>query len=87
MSAKKGMTVSEKEKKHKTNTEFVMSIMEFSKFGAISQVFVIEAINDYTNKILNASPEQWTFPLISFGAWQNVAKEIKQKLELQYNGK
>lgn len=74
--------------KRMTNVEFVTELMEFSRYGAMAQLFVMEALRRYSNTIANASPEQfeqWN-GLISAEAWQAIAEEIAQKID-QRNGK
>jgi len=68
---------------HMTNVEFVTDLMEYSKYGAMVQLFVIEALHHYSNTVANASPEQfeeWN-GLISPQAWQGVAREIAEKID------
>lgn len=72
--------------KHKrmTNTQKVREIMEFSKYGALAQMFIIDAISTAANKVAETTPDQykkedWGF--VSVEAWIGVAKEIKGKLE------
>lgn len=70
--------------KRMTNIEVVEDIMSFSKFGALSQIFVMDAIMkcaEMTSKVDPATmPEHG---LINNHAWVGVAKEILGKLQRQ----
>lgn len=64
-----------------TNVEFVTRIMEFSNYGALAQIFVIEALRRWSDIIAEADPAAVDTPMIAGHAWVGVAKEIKAKLE------
>lgn len=68
-------------KKRPTNTEFVKSLMEFSRTGALSQMFIIAAIDNYSKATLKATEADWDCKFIHFPAWQDCAREIQEKLE------
>lgn len=69
----------------KTNVEVVTELMEFSKYGALSQVFIIEALRFYSEKVTQAGePKDDPLSLISPVAWYNVAKEINDTLKAKY---
>lgn len=68
-------------KKPQTNVEFVTKLMEFSKYGALAQLFVIDALDKWSKKISECDPAQVDTALISGAAWVGVAKEIQQKIE------
>lgn len=72
-----------RETHHQTNVEFVTEIMEFSKYGALVQIFVLQAIEKFANEVANAPPEIFakTDHFISTKAWQGVAREIVQKID------
>jgi hypothetical protein len=58
--------------------------MEFSDYGPIVQVFIMDAIRKQAEGVAAIDPNtvdksKWTF--ISFEAWQGVAREIKRKLD------
>jgi hypothetical protein len=93
INTKKGVIMQNK----KTNTELVTGLMDFSRFGAISQLFVIEALTRYATEVLEnqaevreafapkKSPDQKFLSLsISPDAWIGVAGEVKQALEDNY---
>ena len=67
--------------KPQTNVEFVTNMMEFSRFGALAQVFIIQAIDQYSKRVAEADPATIDGGFISGQAWVGVAKEIQQKLE------
>lgn len=65
----------------KTNVQFVTDLMEFSRFGALAQVFVIDALDKWSKKISECDPAQFDNAMINGEAWVGVAKEIQQKIE------
>lgn len=70
-----------KMKKPQTNVELVTEIMEFSNFGAMSQVFVIDALTKHCERV--SKSKVGDYPENSFihpESWIGVANEIKEKL-------
>lgn len=77
------------------NEELVIDLMNFSPYGALSQVFVMEAIQRYANevieqeeKILKDKAKEESEGKISFvdmGSWLGVAKNIKERTDKFYN--
>lgn len=68
--------------KRKTNVQIVKDIMENSRYGALAQVFVMDALHKFSDAV--AESELKDYPPGSFvapEAWIGVAKEIKNKLE------
>jgi len=68
-------------KKRKTNVQVVSDIMNHSKYEAIAQVFVLEAIRQYADIVsetkLDDFPEQ---NIINPQTWLDTAKEIREKM-------
>lgn len=64
------------------NVSVVVRAMESSKFGSLAEVFVVDALLRQAELVANSDPTtvQWNNPLVSFDAWQGVAKEIAAKL-------
>lgn len=71
-----------KAKQSQSNTEFVAELMEFSRYGALSQLFVIEAIRRYAEEVAKAEPVD--SGLISGVAWKAVAEDIQTQLKAKY---
>jgi len=72
-----------------TNVEFVTALMEYSKYGAMAQLFVIEALHQYSATVANASPEQfeeWN-GAVEPQVWQDIAREIAEKIKNRYKQK
>jgi len=67
-----------------TNTEFVAELMQFSPYGALVQVFIIDAIHKHAKAVSRAAPSEVDRPLICGEAWVGVAKDIKAKLDARY---
>jgi len=68
----------------KTNIEFITDLMDFSNFGPLAQMFVIQALTVYSAKVAQADPDKMDNALVSGAAWVGVAKEIKAKLDSHY---
>jgi hypothetical protein len=67
-----------------TNVEFVTRIMEFSNYGALAQLFVLEALRNWADIVAGTDPAKVDTPMISGHAWVGVAREIKAKLEERF---
>ena len=64
---------------HQTNVEFVTDLMQFSRRGALIQVFVITALQRYAEAV-QREPIPETGGLSS-EAWSDCANEVLEKLE------
>ncbi|AGK48308.1 hypothetical protein BTI_471 [Burkholderia thailandensis MSMB121] len=72
-----------------TNLECLTDIMTYSRFGALAQAFVMDALSKHAERIatvpLDKLQEQFgAHSLISVEAWQGVAREIHDKLEAHF---
>lgn len=67
----------------KTNEEKVVDIMNFSKYGAIAQIFVIHALSTQAKLVANLSIEDIKLVVGDFipaDLWKATAVEIAEKL-------
>jgi len=68
-------------KKNKTNVQIVKGIMENSQYGALSQLFVMDALHKFSKSVSESSEKDYPKNgFISAQAWIGVAKEINDKL-------
>lgn len=68
-----------------SNVEFVTELMQFSRFGALAQAFVIDAISQHANAIAATdNPEAFTTGLFDGQVWVDCAKDIKKKMDENY---
>ncbi|MPV71439.1 hypothetical protein [Burkholderia sp. BE17] len=72
-----------------TNLKCLSDIMTFSRYGALAQAFVMNALSKHAERVatvpLSKLQEQFgVHPLISAQAWQGVAREIHDKLEAHF---
>ncbi|KVX99493.1 hypothetical protein WL10_28180 [Burkholderia ubonensis] len=72
-----------------TNLECLTDIMTFSRYGALAQAFVMDALSQHAERVATAPLDtlQQQFgvhALISVEAWQGVAREIHTKLEAHF---
>lgn len=66
-----------------TNVEKITQIMEYSEFGALAQIFVMDAVGKLANLVTNTPIEELESMrngLISPEGWRGVAEEIAEKL-------
>lgn len=74
-----------KDVKEMNNEEFLGFLMTTSPFGAMSQVFIIEAIRYYSDKVASQpKPEDDSTSVISPVLWHDVALDIKARFEAKY---
>jgi hypothetical protein len=67
--------------KRETNTKFVVRLMDYSSTGALMQAFILEAMRDYSAKVLAANPPaDADAGFISWTAWQACAAEAEQAM-------
>lgn len=66
--------------------EFVYDLMNFSKYGALSQLFVIQAIGQYAEAVAKSpAPEpDVSIPLINPIAWHGCAQDILARWNAKY---
>lgn len=63
-----------------TNIEFLTHLMEFSRTGAIMQLFVIAALDAYSKAIIESPPKEILCGFINADAWLAAAKEANAAL-------
>lgn len=68
----------------KTNIEVLTELMQFSRYGALAQAFILEAIRKQARRTAAADPAVHDSPLLSGKAWVGVASEIRDRLEAHY---
>jgi hypothetical protein len=65
-----------------TNIELVTRLMTFSPTGAMSQLFIMEAIGRYAKQVSEADMSGWPENhIINPEAWQKTARFINEELE------
>ena len=77
-----------------TNEELIIDLINFSPYGALSQVFIIDAIRKLCNhvieneqKLLIEDQQNNKTSFISIPAWIGTAKDIKARMDDFYNVK
>lgn len=74
--------------KLKNNNDLVKDLMNFSPYGALCQIFIIEAISRYCEEVKAheiEEDEEGRIPFISPEAWKGVAEDISKRMEDFYN--
>lgn len=70
----------------RTNVEFVAELMEYSRHGALAQLFVLDALDKWSKIISETDPAKLDNVLVNGEAWKSVAKEINDKIAARYQG-
>jgi len=71
--------------KKMTNDEFIHYLMNFSPFGALAQIFVIESIRYYSEQVLSAGePADDGDGFVSKITWYKLSKDVQQRLGEKY---
>ena len=64
-----------------SNELFVRNLMQFSPYGALAEVFVIEAIRHYAGMIASTpKPEEKEHAIVNPRAWHDIAEDITNKI-------
>lgn len=77
-------TVKKPKEKRLNNVHFIKRMMEFSRYGALSQVFILEAIRKEAERVAATKVEQYdknAWFMISVEGWIGVAKEIAEQFK------
>lgn len=70
--------------KSHTNEQFVVELMTSSRYGALGQMFVLDAILQHATRVAAADPKAINHPLVLGAAWVAVAKEIEARCAAKY---
>ncbi|MFG7076900.1 hypothetical protein ACGYV5_26790 [Burkholderia pseudomallei] len=72
-----------------TNLECITNLMTFSRYGALAQAFIMDALSKHAAHVARMPLEELTEkfgdqPIVSAKAWHGVANEIHDKLEAHF---
>ena len=68
-------------RKPETNVQLVKRLMEFSKYGALSQMFIIDALIKQAQAVAKSAPKDYPpNSMVNPEAWIGVAREIYNEL-------
>lgn len=72
--------------KETTNTEVVMDLMEYSPYGVMSQIMIVEAIRHYVEMVAACPMDENSkaATIINPIAWNGCAANIKERMEARY---
>lgn len=65
----------------KTNIDMLTELMNYSRHGALMQVFVMEAICRYADQCIAAGAENFDTAFLSGAAWVGSAQEAKDAID------
>lgn len=69
----------------KDNADLFKQMMEFSAYGALAQMFIVQAVADFAEQVAKSDPEKYEKGLfVNPYSWVGVAKEIKEKMDEYY---
>ncbi len=72
-------------KKLKSNEDLVLDLINFSKFGAMGQVFVMEAIQSYAKSVVDkGKPVDEPGAMFSAELWYDIASDVKARCDAFY---
>ncbi|WAH62225.1 hypothetical protein LZ023_40825 (plasmid) [Pseudomonas silvicola] len=63
-----------------TNLELVTDLMEFSRYGALSQVFVLQALEQFSEMVLEAPEAAQEGGPVPVAVWRGIAAETLEAL-------
>ena len=73
------------ETKHRrTNEEFVSELMCYSRYGPLTQAFIIEAIRYYSEIVSKNDVESNPNAIIDPKLWQMIAEDVHQQMVKNY---
>lgn len=81
-----------KQQVRRTNTGLVTDLMDYSQHGALSQMFIIDAIRKFADAVASTPlvelRERFGHnSMISADSWHGVATEIKREMDTFYGDK
>lgn len=69
----------------RTNEMMVKDLMNFSPYGALGQVFIVEAIRYYAEQVSSQPrPDDNPHQFINPQAWHDIANDVKKRLDDNY---
>lgn len=69
-----------------SNIEFVTELMQFSRYGALAQLFVMDALIKYSAVVSAATdPSPYTSALIDGRLWIECGQDIKRQIDAFYD--
>lgn len=69
----------------KSNEMMVRDLMEVSPYGALAQVFIIEAIRYYSERVAAQAAVSDPGASLDPAVWHEIAKDVLRRLEHNYN--
>jgi hypothetical protein len=69
-----------------TRKQMVNSLMEYSPYGILGEVFVLEAIRYYSEMVSNTEPKEGGSEVISPKLWHGIALNVKERLVANFDG-
>lgn len=67
-----------------SNEELVADLMQYGKYGALNQAFIMTAIQKYADTVSKADPAIFDTAFMNGAAWVGCAKDIKERCDAFY---
>lgn len=67
------------------NGEFVRDLMNFSRYGALAQVFIIEAIRAYSEGVMQQEAADNPDAIVNPVVWKAIGTDLFNKIEDRYS--
>ena len=70
-------------KKITTNEDLIKDLMNYSPYGALCQAFIMQALRDYAQHVIDNSEEllKNDNSIVSHKAWVGTAKDIADRMD------
>lgn len=72
-------------KKLKCNEDLVVDLMNYSPFGPLGQVFVVEAIRKYAEALVKNPLPDSPGAMFNPSVWNAIAIDVKGRMDAFYN--
>lgn len=77
--------------KRLTNEDLIKNLMNFSPYGVLGQMFIMQAIREYAREVIDNGDEiikneeemmaKGEIPMFSQKAWVGVAKDVAERMD------
>jgi hypothetical protein len=74
----------ERMKRITDNEALVADLMRYSPYGGLCQAFIMEAIQEYSARVIATPVEKLGNGLVSGEAWQGIAMDVKSRCDAFY---
>lgn len=83
--------------KRLTNEDLIKNLMNFSPYGVLGQMFIMQAIREYAKEVIDNGDElinneekmmtEGKIPVMSHKAWVGVANDVAERMDYFFDPK